>query len=85
MEEKFYTKYDNECIFYLGLQIMKQLLLEQRFMYIDLYYEEVIKIYEDYKKEDSGEMSLLDSINTFIDKHEREIINRIKQAFDGAF
>lgn len=85
MEEKFYTKYDNECIFYLGLQIMKQLLLEQRFMYIDLYYEEVIKIYEDYKKEDSAEMSLLDSINTFIDKHKREIKNRIKQAFDGAF
>ena len=83
MNDKVYTAYDNECIFYLGLQIMKQLLLEQQFMYIDLYYEEVIKIYEDYKKEDSAEMSLLDSINTFIDKHEREIINRIKQAFDG--
>lgn len=85
MEEKFYTKYDNECIFYLGLQILKSLLLEEKWLYIDTYYEEVIKIYEDYKKEDSAEMSLLDSINTFIDKHKREIKNRIKQAFDGAF
>lgn len=85
MEEKFYTKYDNECIFYLGLQILKSLLLEEKWLYIDTYYEEIIKIYEDYKKEDSAEMSLLDSINTFIDKHKREIKNRIERAFEGAF
>lgn len=84
MEEKFYTKYDNECIVYLALEILKQLLLEEKWLFIDLYYEEITKIYEDYKKEDDTDMPLLDSINKYISNHEQEILNRIKNAFDGA-
>lgn len=80
-----YSKYDNECIVYLALEILKALLLEEQFMYIDLYYGEIVKIYEDYKKEDNTNVSLLDSIHNYIDKHEQEILERIKKAFDGAF
>ena len=85
METKIYSEYDNECIVYLALEILKCLLLEEQFMYIDLYYKEVVKIYEDYKKEDDTGVPLLDSIHNFIDNHEQEILNRIKNAFDGAF
>jgi len=85
MEEKVYTKYDNECMVYLALEILKQLLLEEQHIYIDVYYTEIAKIYEDYKKEDNSNVSLLDSIHNYIDKHEQEILNRIKYAFDGIF
>ena len=85
MEEKFYTKYDNVCIVYLSLEILKALLLEEHFMYIDVYYEEILKIYEDYKKEDNTNVSLLDSIHQYINNHEQEILNRIKKAFEGIF
>ena len=44
--------YKSECIFYLGMEIMKALLLEEQHMYIDVYYNTINEIYEDYKKYD---------------------------------
>lgn len=85
MEEKVYTKYDNVCIVYLSLEILKALLLEEHFMYIDIYYDEILNIYEDYKKEDNSNKSLLDSIHDYINNHEQDILNRINKAFEGIF
>ena len=39
----------------------------------------------DYKKEDDINVSLLDSIDKFLNKHEEEIKERLENAFDGAF
>lgn len=83
MEEKFYTRYDNECIVYLALEILKLLMLESKYMFIDVYYDEITKIYEDYKKEDDATIPLLTSIENYINKHEQEILKRINIAFNG--
>lgn len=85
MENKVYTEYDNECMIYLSLQIMKSSYFKDKWCYIDIYYEEIKKIYKDYKKEDDSNVSLLDSINNFLNKHEEEIKERLENAFDGAF
>lgn len=82
MQREVYTKYDNECVVYLALQILKCLHLENTWLLIDLYYEEVTKIYEDYIFEDNSNVSLLESINQYIDNHEQEIRNRIKKCFE---
>ena len=83
--EKIYSGYDNMCMVYLALEILKSLLLEEQHIYIDVYYEEIKKIYEDYKKYDNSDKSLLDSIHDYIDNHEQELINRLKNAFEGVF
>lgn len=78
-----YSEYDLQCMFYLGLEIRKMLLLEENFMWIDLYFEKKIKeIYSDYKKKDYKNKSLLDSIHTFVNKNEEKIMEQIKYCFD---
>ena len=85
MENKVYTEYDNECMIYLSLQIVRSSFYRDKWCYIDLYYEEIKKIYEDYKKYDDANMSLLDSIDKYIKEHEEEIKKRLEEVFDGAF
>ena len=85
MENKIYSAYDTECMIYLSLEILKLLLLEGNHMYIDVYYEEIKKIYEDYKKYDNPNKSLLDSIHDYINNHEQELLNRLETAFEGVF
>lgn len=82
MEEYVYTRYDNECIFILGIEIIKMLLLEEQALYIDVYYKNVLEIYEDYKKHDDNKVSLLESIHNYIDKNEQKILNIIEKAFN---
>ena len=77
-----YNKYDNECIVYLSIEILKMLLLEEQPILIDIYYEKILEIYEDYKKHDNNKKSLLDSIHDYINKNERKILNKILVAFD---
>lgn len=74
--------YDCECIFYLGIEIIKMLLLEGQFMYIDLYYVKVKEIYEDYKKYDNNNKSLLDSIHDYINANEQNILQQLKGVFE---
>lgn len=74
--------YKSECIFYLGIQIMKALLLEERHMYIDVYYNTIKEIYEDYKKYDNKNKSLLDSINDYINENEQKILKQVSKAFE---
>lgn len=76
------TNYDCECIFYLGIQISKTFNLEKKFLLIDEYYSGIKLIYEDYKKYDNKNKSLLDSINDYIDEHITYIIGIIKNAID---
>ena len=77
-----YNKYDNECIVYLSIEILKMLLLEEQPIFIDIYYEKILEIYEDYKKHDNNKKSLLDSIHDYINSNERKILNKILVAFD---
>lgn len=76
------NNYDCECIFYLGIQIEKTFNLEKKFLLIDEYYSSIKLIYEDYKKYDNKNKSLLDSINDYIDDHTIYIINIIKSSID---
>lgn len=77
-----YNNYDMICTFYLGIEIMKALLLEERFLYIDLYYDKIKEIYEDYKNYDNGNKSLLDSIHDYINSNEQKIYDNIKICFN---
>ncbi len=74
--------YKSECIFYLGMEIMKALLLEEQHMYIDVYYDTINEIYEDYKKYDNKNKSLLDSIHDYINENEQKILNQVSKAFE---
>ena len=82
MEECVYTRYDNECIFILGIEIIKMLLLEEQSFYIDAYYGYILEIYEDYKKYDDNKVSLLESIHNYINKNEQKILSKIEKAFN---
>lgn len=73
--------YKNECIFYLGLEIIKTLSLDGLFMDIDVYYDVVKEIYEDYKKHDNNKKSLLTSIHDYINENKQEIWNKVSKAF----
>ena len=74
--------YKSECIFYLGIEIMKALLLEEQPMYIDVYYDTIKEIYEDYKKYDNKNKSLLDSVHDYINKNEQKILKQVSKAFE---
>lgn len=76
------NNYDCECIFYLGIQISKTFSLEKKWLLIDEYYNGIKTIYEDYKKYDNKNKSLLDSINDYIDDNTTYIIGIIKNAID---
>ena len=76
-----YNEYDLQCIFYLGIEIRKMLLLEEQFLYIDVYFDKIKEIYQDYKKYDNKK-SLLDSIHDYINENESEIIEKIKDCFE---
>lgn len=77
-----YNDYDMQCIVYLAIEIQKMLLLEQNFMYIDIYYETIKEIYEDYKKHDNNNVSLVTSVHNYINEKEQTIFNKIKECFD---
>ena len=74
--------YKSECIFDLGIEIMKALLLEEQHMYIDVYYDTIKEIYEDYKKYDNKNKSLLDSVHDYINKNEQKILKQVSKAFE---
>ena len=76
------TDYDCECVFYLGIQISKTFGLEKKWLLLDEYYNGIKIIYEDYKKYDDKNKSLLDSINDYIDDHTIFIISVIKNSVE---
>jgi len=78
-------EYDCECICYLALQILKYLELEKNHMYIDVYYDTIREIYEDYKQYDDAGVSLLDSVNNYIETNKDKILQKLNDAFDGVF
>lgn len=80
-----YSKYDNECIVYLALEILKYMELEKEHIYIDTYYDTITSIYEDYKKHDDSNVSLLDSINNYIEENKDIIMEKLNDSFEGVF
>lgn len=68
-------------IFYLGLQIYEKF-LTGKFILIDVYYEKIGEIYFDYLKYDDKNMSLLDSINKYINDREAYIKDMIKECVE---
>lgn len=73
--------YKNECIFYLGIEIMKALLLEGQPMYINLYYKIIKEIYEDFKEHNKNERNLLNNMHNYINKNEQKILKQVSRAF----
>ena len=80
--EKVYSVYDCECIIYLAIEIPKMLMLEEQHLYIDMYHDTILSIYEDYKKYDNKNKSLLESIHNYIDKKEKEILDKVSKCYD---
>lgn len=74
--------YKNECIFYLGMEIMKTLSLDDLSMDIDTYYDIIKEIYRDYKKYDNNKKSLLTSIYDYINENKQEIWKQASKAFN---
>lgn len=74
--------YKSVCIYYLGMEIMKALLLAEQHMYIDVYYDTIKEIYEDYKNYDNKNKSLLDSVHDYINKNEQKILKQVSKAFE---
>ena len=68
-------------IFYLGLQIYEKF-LKSRFILIDIYYEKISEIYFDYLDYDDKNMSLLDSVNKYINDREDYIKDMIKECVE---
>ena len=77
-----YSEYDMQCIFMLGIEILKMLMLEECFIYIDMYYQAVKELYEDYKQYDNKNMSLLSNIHRYIENNDRKILERLYGIID---
>lgn len=80
-----YDGYDLKCIIYLSCIILKELEKTNDFIYIDAYYDEILKIYEDYKKVDNYNKSLLDSIDDFLNNNMEAIKSRLDNVFSERF
>ena len=81
-KEKKYNAYDCECIVYLAVEIPKMLLLEEQHLYIDMFHDTILSIYEDYKKYDNENKSLLDSIHDYINEKENDILDKVSKCYD---
>ena len=76
-----YNDYDLMCILYLGMEI-NEILLKGKYLYIDLYYDKIKIIYNDYKKYDNYNKSLLDSILDYINDNKAQILDTIKNCYE---
>lgn len=76
-----YNDYDLMCILYLGMEI-NEILLKNKHLYIDLYYDKIKVIYNDYKKYDNNNKSLLDSILDYINDNKTQILDTIKNCYE---
>ena len=74
--------YRSKCMFYLGIEIIKILELEDKFLYIDNYYDMIFELYDDYEKYDNTNKSLLDSINDYIYNNIDKIKERLIKVID---
>lgn len=76
-----YNDYDLICILYLGMEI-NEILLKDKHLYIDLYYDKIKVIYNDYKKYDNNNKSLLNSILDYINDNKIQILDTIKNCYE---
>ena len=78
-------EYKNEVMFYLSHNIMREFLSNNDYVLIDIFYEVMQEITEDYLKNyDNANKSLLDSINDYIilrEKYIKENLQKIYETF----
>lgn len=74
-------EYEKYTLFCLAFQIIKIFNLENKWLYIDNYYDIVNSLIDDYIINDNVDKSFLDSINDYINQNE----NKIKEMLVGVF
>lgn len=71
----------NEYMFYLSMVLYERYLKED-YVLLDLYYDKICKIYEDYLKYDNKNKSLLDSINDYIEERKDFILELLNECIE---
>lgn len=71
-------KYYQECLFYLSTEIYSMYLKSDAIL-IDIYYEKMCEITNEYMKHDNKNKSLLDSVLDFIHEEKDYILERINE------
>lgn len=69
-----------ELIFYLGIAIRQ--MNSDKFVVIDEFYNEIRELAIDFKKGDNYNMSLLDSVNYYIDNNKEKINKIVDKCFE---
>ena len=82
-KDLIYTEYDNTCMIYLSVSILRKFELEKKWLYMDAYCNAIKDIYKDFRKSDNIDLSLLDSIEEYIDANEFDLREKIKPALSG--
>ena len=77
---KIREEYKNEIAFYLGIIIRED--NKDKFVIIDTFYETIKELTEDYLKYDNIKKSLLDSIESYVNKNKKYINEKIKKCFE---
>ena len=76
-------KYKNEVMFYLSHNIMRQFLSNNDYVLIDVFYDVMQEITEDYLNNyDNANKSLLDSINDYIILREKYIKEKLQKIYE---
>lgn len=76
-------EYKNEVMFYLSHNIMREFLSNNDYVLIDIFYEVMQEITDDYLKNyDNANKSLLDSINDYIDLRKDYIKENLQKIYE---
>lgn len=73
---------NNEYIFYLSM-ILYENYLKNDVVLLDLYYDNITKIYNDYLNYDNKNKSLLESINDYIEIRKDFILELLNESIEG--
>lgn len=76
------TEYDCQGIFYLGMEIIKLLGIEDKPLLMDDYFYVVRKIYKEYQKHDDPSIDWLTCIHNYITQNEDKIRNMVHTAIE---
>lgn len=73
---------NNEYVFYLSMILYENYLKDDNVL-LDLYYDRIIKIYNDYLNYDNKNKSLLESINDYIEIRKDFILELLNESIEG--
>lgn len=69
-------------LIHLAIQIYKEFDIHNKHLLIDNYCENINNVYKEFLKHDNKNLSLLDSVNEYIENYKDEIWNMIKNSFE---